>query len=121
MPHIGKHADGQRLIDGVVFGQQQVQWTQGLRCPQQGHAGGLFCRAGQIELGGEEKGAASAHFAVDPDLSAHAGHEPFADGQAEAGTAIAARGGRICLREALEDQVQFVRGNAYASVMNGKT
>ena len=121
MSHIGKHADGECLIDGVVFGQQEVQGAQRLRCPQQGHAGRLFFCAGQIEFRSKEKRAASACLAIDPDVPAEACHEAFANGEAETGAAVTTCGGGVCLREALENQVQFVCSNAYARVIYGKT
>ena len=50
----------------------------------------------------EDKGAARAWFAFQPDLSPHQPDEPAADCQAKTGAAMLARGGHVRLRKGLE-------------------
>ncbi len=74
----------------------------------------FFHRARQIQRNPE--GAALAQFAVDADLPAHQLDEQLADGQAEAGAAILARGRRIGLGEFFKDFRPLVGGQADAGV-----
>src|SRR5256885_16138707 len=57
---------------------------------------------GKPDLGREAEVAALAGLAARADLAAHELHQPVADGQAQAGAAVAARGLDVGLGEGLE-------------------
>ena len=73
-----------------------------------------------LEGNGNLKYGAFAFLAFDPDVAAHHLRQFAADGEAEAGAAIFARGGSIDLGEGLEEAVDLVGGNADAGVTNGE-
>ena len=58
--------------------------------------------------------------AFDPHFAAHQFDQPLADGEAEAGAAVMARGRSIGLAEGFEQARQPVDGNADAGVANGE-
>src|SRR5213083_2847156 len=64
----------------------------------------------------EGEGAAPAWRAVHGDGSAHEGHQPGSDGQAQAGAAVLARGRGVLLLEGPEDARLLVGRNADAGV-----
>ncbi len=73
---------------------------------------------GQRHLHAE--GAALALDAVDRDRATHQGHQLAADRQAQAGTAVAARGGGVGLLELLEQARQRIGRDADAGVAHGE-
>ncbi len=64
----------------------------------------------------EAEGAALAEFALHGDLAAELGGDLAADGQAQAGAAVAAAGGAITLLECGEDAGEVVAADADTSV-----
>ena len=78
-------------------------------------AGGALAAAA-LGQNGEMEGGAFAGVALDPDLAAQQLGQAFADGQAQAGAAVVARGGGIHLLEGLEQPVLPVQRDADAGV-----
>ncbi len=72
------------------------------------------------EPDGEVERAADARFAFEPDASAHQLDQPAADGEAQAGAAVLARGGHVGLRERLEQFRRLLRRHADAGVAHGE-
>ena len=66
------------------------------------------------------KRAADARLAFEPDAPAHQLDQPAADGQAEAGAAVLARGGHVGLRERLEQFRRLLLRHADAGVAHGE-
>ena len=72
-----QHFDGDHLVDGVVFGDEDAQGGR-VGCV----VGGVLW-VGALELCGEGEGAAVAGGALDGDLAVHHGDDLLADGEAE--------------------------------------
>src|SRR5438876_12003999 len=68
----------------------------------------------------EGEGAAPAWRAVHGDGSAHEGHQPGSDGQAQAGAAVLARGRGVLLLEGPEDALLLLGWDADAGVLDSK-
>ena len=77
-------------------------------------------RAGVVQRQVEREGAALAVHAGQPDLAAEQHRQLAADGQAEAGAAVLARGAGVGLLEGLEDQPLLLRRDADAGVLDGE-
>ena len=123
-PHLGafapQHGQGHLLIECVVLGQQETQALQarrtGGRHQRRMHGHVSLVAQGQCDIEGE--GGTLARLAVQRDLPPHHGHQPLADGQAQAGTAEAAGGGGLPLRETVEDARLLLRRDANAGVLH---
>ena len=64
--------------------------------------------------------AAASDFAGHPQLSAHEPDQPSGNRQPQAGSAVSARDGGVCLSEFLEDGLQAICGNPNAGIANGE-
>ena len=99
-------------VGGVVIDHEHaVQRPQGIGALRR--TGTMACLAKRAV---NQKRAAFAGLALDADLAAHQLDQLLADGQAEAGAAVPARGGAVGLREALEDAACLLRRDADAGV-----
>ncbi|EZP46142.1 hypothetical protein BW39_05793 [Delftia sp. RIT313] len=115
------HHGGQRLARvGVVIDDENARAAQVVVAVQQ-------CIRGKPDLGLEAEVAALAGLAAHTDLAAHELHQPVADGQAQAGAAVAARGLDVGLGEGLEQPlgprcIQAYAGvaHAHAQVVQGR-
>ncbi|KAI3479879.1 hypothetical protein L1887_58027 [Cichorium endivia] len=70
----------------------------------------------ELDDHGEEKVGALAVVAAHPQVAAHEVDEATRDGQTEAGAAVLARGGAVCLAEGVKDDVELVLLDANARV-----
>ena len=75
-------------------------------------------RAGVVQRQVERERAALAVDAGEPDLAAEQHGQFAADGQAQAGAAVLARGAGVGLLEGLEDQPLLLRRDADAGVLD---
>ena len=89
-----------------------------------GQRGNRSNPAGRSYFGGQRnrKGelAAASHFTRDLELASHELHHALRDGETQAGSTVAARHGRVRLRELLEDRLPMFRRNADSRVADGK-
>ena len=74
----------------------------------------------QLKSRGEMKRAALARLAFEPDFPAQQFHQARGDGEAEARTAVLARGGTIRLGESLKNQRLFFFRDADSGICNAK-
>jgi hypothetical protein len=74
---------------------------------------------GRLGGDGEMERGALARDALHPHRAAHQLGQPLADGEAEAGAAVLARGRRVELAELLEQAVDAIGGDADAGVAHG--
>src|SRR5262249_31212492 len=86
-----------------------------------GPCGPRSCFAAPVdgERDGEGEDAPDADLTLDPDLAAHHVHEAFADGEAEAGAALAPERRPVYLREGLVESGDVGGSDADTAVVNG--
>ena len=127
--HVFQHLQRDLLVEGVVLHQQDAGVLErgndggGLGGGQQFGGGVLHpfdhlrhAGVGNAQPRGEPERAAHARLAAHAHLAAHQLRQLLADGQAEAGAAMFARGGGVGLLERLEQAVDFQLREADAAV-----
>mmetsp|Transcript_96387 Transcript_96387/g.267836 ORF Transcript_96387/g.267836 Transcript_96387/m.267836 type:complete len:597 (+) Transcript_96387:999-2789(+) len=120
---------GHLLVDRVVLGQQHLArlcrgqrgqaFSGRVRARQRvGHRFVGLAGGGGLDVKLEPEAAAAAGLAVHADPAAHQFGQAAADGQAQPGAAVAARGGLVGLLEVLEQAILSIGIDADAAVLH---